>query len=393
VINFVLILGVELKREGRQIKDVMADLKELLRKDHHFGDGRILSSMCTSPHKLAVKAHMQFMEANLGNPDLYPGTKQLEKEVIRILSELFHGQGLAGHMTSGGTEANITALWIARKLSGKREVLFPKSVHFSIIKAIDLLNMVPVEVDLDDDYKLSMDDLEKKVTKDTAAVVGMAGTTELGVIDPIEKISEFCSEKLFLHVDAAFGGFVIPFLNELGAELPNFDFTLNGVSSLNTDPHKMGFSTIPSGVLLYRDEKYLDRITVDAPYLISMKHTTLTGTKASAAVAATYAVLTHLGREGFKNIVKQCMDNTYYLESKVNELGLELAIKPIMNIMGIRLKNPTSIQKKLARLNWFVSKSRFPNCLRIVLMPHVNREVLDKFLPIFERVCRDQGEL
>ena len=206
--------------QGKPTEAVLAELESAIRSNHHFKDGRILSSMCTIPHELAIQAHMKFIESNLGNPDLYPGTKQLEETVIAQLAELFHGRAFAGHMTSGGTEANITALWLARKLSGKREVVFPKSVHFSIQKAIDLLHLTPVPVELDEGFRLSVDEVKDKLTDRTAAVVCMAGTTELGVIDPIEELSEMCVENIFLHVDAAFGGFVIPFLKDLGYDLP-----------------------------------------------------------------------------------------------------------------------------------------------------------------------------
>lgn len=378
---------------GESREMVLTELKQILAKNHHFKSGRVLSSMCTAPHELAVHAHMMFIESNLGNPDLYPGTKHLEKEIISILGDLFHGQNLAGHMTTGGTEANITALWIARKLSGKREVLFPKSSHFSITKAIDLLNMEPVELELDEKYCISLDDVEAKISENTAAIVCMAGSTELGVVDPIDKLSELCTENISLHVDAAFGGFVIPFLTELGYDLPKFDFEVPGVTSLNTDPHKMGLATIPAGVLLYRNEEYLDRITVDAPYLISMKHTALSGTRNSAAVAGTYAVLKHLGRIGFKENVRSCMENTNYLVSRIEELGLEPAITPVMNVLGIKLKNPEKVQHELAKQNWYVSKGRFPSTIRLVMMPHVTRTVIENFLPVFENTCRTMGEL
>ncbi len=386
-------LGDLLNEQGLEIDKVLAELENAFQSDHHFKDGRILASMCTMPHDLAIKAHMKFIETNLGNPDLYPGTKQLEQDVIKILGELLHGKTAAGHMTNGGTESNITALWIAKKISGKSEVIFPKNVHFSIIKAIDLLNLTPVPVELDESYCMSVADVEAKLSDNTAVVVSMAGATELGTIDPIEKLSELCCNKVFLHVDAAFGGFVIPFMNDLGYQLPKFDFELEGVTFISIDPHKMGYSTIPSGALLYRQEGYLDKITVDAPYLISTKHSTLSGTKNSGAVAATYAVLKHLGREGFREIVKKCMENTDYLVSRINELGLELVIKPIMNLICIKLNNPEKVVNELTKQNWFTSKGRYPECLRIVVMPHVTRSVIDEFIPVFEKTCRTLGEL
>lgn len=88
--------------------------------------------------------------------------------------------------------------------------------------------------------------MRKLISGNTVAVVGVAGTTELGRIDPVEELSEICLEEgIHLHVDAAFGGFIIPFLRETGAELPEFDFKLQGVSSITVDPHKMGLAPSP----------------------------------------------------------------------------------------------------------------------------------------------------
>lgn len=386
-------VGVVLDEQGISREKILAELDEAFQRDHHFRDGRILASMCTEPNELAIETHTKFIETNLGNPDLYPGTKELEIQVIKSLGNLLHGNSISGHMTNGGTESNITALWIAKKVSGKREVLFPKNSHFSIIKAIDLLDLKPVKVELDENYCMSVDDVKAKLTDDTAAVVCMAGATELGTIDPIEHISQLCKGDIFLHVDAAFGGFVIPFLKELGYDLPKFDFELPGVSSITIDPHKMGLSTIPAGALLYRREEFLDRITVDAPYLISMKHSTLSGTRNSSAVAATYAVLRHLGREGFRTVVTQCMENTKYCALKVHELGLELVIEPILNVLAIKLAHPEKVVEELAKQNWYVSKGQYPKCLRIVVMPHVTRKVIDEFIPVLEETCRTGGEL
>jgi tyrosine decarboxylase/aspartate 1-decarboxylase len=382
-----------LNKKGLSREDVLNELTLAYRKDQHFKEGRILASMCTAPHELAIEAHTKFIETNLGNPGLYPGTKQLEAEVIKMLGELLHNREIAGHMTNGGTESNITALWIAKKLSGKREVLVPTNTHFSVLKAIDLLHLDHIEVELDDEYNMALGDIESKLSPNTAAVVCMAGATELGGIDPIEDITELCGNDVFIHVDAAFGGFVIPFLVELGYSLPKFDFELTGVSSITIDPHKMGLSTIPAGALLYRQKEFLDKINVDAPYLISLKHSTLSGTRNSAAVAAAYAVLRHLGRDGFREVIKTCMDNTLYLASRVKGFGLELVIEPVMNVLGIKLHDPEKVCSSLASQNWFVSKGRYPKCLRIVVMPHVTRTVLDEFLPAFENTCRSLGEL
>lgn len=377
---------------GADFESVLAELKKASSKDYHFADGRILGSMCTKPIDIAIKAHAMFLEANLGNPGLYPGTVEIENELIFWISKLLHGDGASGFTVGGGTEANITALWIAKKVSGGTEVIFPKSAHHSLQKAADILGLKAIEVGLTDNLQLELSEVESKLSKNTAAVVAMAGTTEFGVIDPIEELGELCSDTI-LHVDAAFGGFVIPFLKDLGHTLPSFDFEIANVDFISTDPHKMGMATIPAGVLLIRDAKHLKKIAVSSPYLTDPRQASLAGTRCSAGAVSAWAAMKFLGREGYRNIVKDCMDTTEYMARRVREIGLDIAMEPIMNIVCINMKAPEKVQFELGKLNWKVSLTREPKCLRIVVMPHVTRKVVDEFMPDLEKVCKGLKEI
>jgi tyrosine decarboxylase/aspartate 1-decarboxylase len=317
---------------------------------------------------------------------------KLEKELIAMVSKLLHGKGASGLTVSGGTEANITALWIAKKVSGKSEVIYPKSAHFSFIKAADILGLKAQEVDLNENFQMDISEVENKLSSNTAAVVGIAGTTEFGVIDPIEELAELCDET-FLHVDAAFGGFVIPFLKDLGYPMPSFDFDVANVDSITIDPHKMGLATIPSGLLLLRNARNLENIAVSSPYLTSPRQASLSGTRCSAGVASAYAAMKFLGMDGYKKIVEECMDTTKYIVGRIKEMGLEIAMEPIMNLVAIKMKSPEDVKKELEKLGWKPSLTRAPKCLRIVVMPHVTREIVDKFLPDLDKVCRELGEI
>jgi len=382
-----------MEEKGISHKQVMEELKKASMEDLHFKDGRILGSMCTKPLSITEEAHSIFLEANLGNPGLYPGTKRLEEEVIRMLSLLLHGKNLPGFMVEGGTEANITALWMARNFTKKKEVIFSKNAHFSLFKACDLLNMKPVEVKTDSAYRMDVEEAEEKISDKTAAVFAVAGSTELGAIDPIESLSELCCEKVFLHVDAAFGGFVIPFLEDLGYKMPPFDFRLKGVSSITIDGHKMGMATIPSSALLFREAKYMKKISVESPYLTSIYHTSILGTRCSAGVASTYAAMRFLGREGYRRIVKKCMDTTHYLAREIKGMGLNLVMEPIMNILGVHLANPEAVHDKLDELGWKTSLGRNPRCLRLVVMPHISMRSAQCLVRDLEAVCKKLGEI
>jgi tyrosine decarboxylase/aspartate 1-decarboxylase len=194
-------------------------------------------------------------------------------------------------------------------------------------------------------------------------------------------------------VDAAFGGFVIPFLKELHYKLPEFDFTLKGVSTISIDSHKMGYSAIPLGTLIIRQKHWLDSISVESPYISCEKQVGILGTRSGAPVAAAYAVAQYLGFGGYKKMVKSCMNVTGYTEKRITELGLDLVIQPTMNVLGIKLKKPGQIVKKLSEQGWRVNKIERLSCIRLVLMPQITKQIIDEFIPVLKKTCEEVGEL
>jgi len=378
---------------GVSKQKVLQELRKAWEEDLHFSDQRILGSMCTEPLPLAAEAHAQFLEVNLGNPAYYKGTWRLEREVMKQLSKMLHGRGAGGFTISGGTEGNITALWLARNVTRRKKVIFGENAHFSVMKAADLLGLKPVRVGLDGQFRIDIGEARRKIDRDTAAVVAVAGTTELGQIDPIEELGEICADRAPLHVDAAFGGFVLPFLEQMGAKVPAWDFRVPGVSSIVLDSHKMGMSTIPGSALLVRRAEHFNKIAVESPYLTSVYQTSLLGTRNSAGVAATYAAMRHLGQEGYCEVVKRCVKATGLIAQRAEEAGLRTAIKPIMNVLGILVKDVGTVQRQLEKHGWRTSTARHPRCLRVVVMPHISLKAAEAFSEDLVDCCRKSGEL
>lgn len=346
--------------------------------------------MCTEPLPIARKAHAMFLETNLGNPGYYKGTWRLERETLRMLEKLLKGNRLGGFTVSGATEGNITALWMARNLTRRKTVVCAETAHFSVQKAADLLGMRCVRIGYDDRYRLNVSELRSRLTRDVAAVVGVAGTTELGQVDPIDEMGEICEDRAWLHVDAAFGGFVLPFL-EGAQDLPGWDFRTRGVSSLVLDAHKMGMATIPASHLLVRHAEHFEQIAVESPYLTSVYQTSLLGTRNSAGVAAAYAAMRSLGREGYRNIVAKCMKNTRTIAARAKEAGLTPAIPPVMNVLALRVRDVESVQRALDARGWKVSTSRIPPAVRIVVMPHITAKRAAEFADDLVAVCKRLG--
>ncbi|MDD4253335.1 tyrosine decarboxylase MfnA [Methanoculleus horonobensis] len=357
-----------MREVGCPEEDLFSFLSSKRRED--LGYRNILSSMCTPPHPVAARAHAMFLETNLGDPGLFPGTAALEDLLVRRLGTLMHHADAGGYATSGGTESNIQALRIAKKQKPVKSpnIVIPASSHFSFMKACDMLGLEMRTVPLDAGFRMDAEAVDGFIDRNTIAIVGVVGTTEYGMVDPIARLSEIALDRdVFLHVDAAFGGMVVPFIDR---PVP-FDFSLPGVSSISVDPHKMGMSTIPAGCLLTRNPEWFACLNVDTPYLTVKRECTLAGTRPGASVAAAVAVLEYLGMDGMRAVVAGCMENTRRLIEGMETLGYQRAVTPDVNVATFSCDRVPA--------GWRVSTTRNSH-MRIVCMPHVTRDVVEQFL-------------
>jgi len=379
--------------EGLSKKNVLRLLKEYLKEDFTYSSGRILGSMCTSPHSFAKRIFIKAIDKNLGDAGLFPGTMKLEQEAIAIIGSLLSKPDASGYIVSGGTEANLMAMWIARNLARKDrpEVIVPESAHFSFDKAANLLGLKLVKIGLDENFQVKTKDVRETINRNTVAIVGIAGSTELGVVDPISELSEIAlNNSVYLHVDASFGGFVLPFLRDLGYNVPDFDFSLKGVCSITIDSHKMGLAPIPAGGILFRDKEYIKSVSIKVPYLSGGEITqgTILGTRSGASAVAVWALLKHMGREGYQRVVKKCMDLTDMIVKRVEKSKkVYLITNPIMNIVGLSSNSlePKQLADGLRKRGWAVSSTQ--THIRLVIMPHLKKKHIIRFLSDLEELA------
>ena len=376
-------------------EDILKELNDFHKLDYKYSEGRILGSMCTEAHPFAKEVYCKFLDTNLGDPGLFKGTKHIENEVIKSIGKLLSLERAYGNIVTGGTEANLMAIRAARNHAKKYKgikngaIIIPSSAHFSFKKAADMLNLKIVEAKLDEHYKIDVESVRRAISENTVAIVAIAGTTELGLIDPIEEISKIAQEhNIYFHVDAAFGGFSIPFLKNLGYEVPVFDFSLDGVCSITVDPHKMGLAPIPAGGIIFRKEEYLQVMAVDSPYLTVKTQSTIVGTRLGASSAATYAIMKYFGKNGYSKLVKSLMDNTYFLKEGLENIGYDVVCEPELNIVAFNHPEIEAyeLSKKLDELGWKVSVAKCPIAIRIVLMNHIKKRHLEELLEDLEKI-------
>lgn len=266
--------------------------------------------------------------------DIYPGIHEMAQASVRMIGALLNASDPAGYITTGGTEANLMAIRLARNLAGidEPEFIVPVSRHYTFDLAAELFNVKLRLVDVNEDYSPRVDQVEDLINERTVALVCSAPEAHLGGIDPVAEFARIAqAHNIYLHVDAAVGGFILPFMRMLGFTVPDFDFTVDGVMSMTADPHKLGLCPRPSGALIVRDAELLERaIPIDKVVIDTL---TASG-RPGSSTAAVWALMKHLGAEGYCDLVRMQLETTKLLAEGVETIeGLRLLRQPACNIV------------------------------------------------------------
>jgi len=375
--------------QGLPKKQILELLSKTLNLDSTYDSGYPVSSMSSTPHKLGIEIYSNTMDRNAGRYYTFQGSEQIEHETLNMIGDLLQINHPYGTSTSGGTESNILAMLAARETSSssiqRPTIIAPETIHSSVEKAAWILGLNLFKTKIDDQYRAIPEEIEQAITSDTIGIFCTAGTTYLGQVDPIPEIASIAdTHQLPLHVDAAFGGFVLPFLKALGYPSPSFDFQNPGVTSISMDPHKMGLAPIPASFLLFRNQEPLQKITMNVPYLLgsSANQRSLLGTRPAGPILATWGIMKHLGRKGYRNIIEICMNNTMLAMNRITEHPkLGVPIQPIMNLLGIQIKGKPlqQIAGAMAHKGWRMALSPIPPTIRMVVMPHLEPDAINAF--------------
>lgn len=373
------------REEGRDEEDVRAELARLCRADHSYAGGSIFNSICSAPLPLSAAVFAERIAANMGDNRVFPSLREIEGRITAMLGELLGHPSASGALVSGGTEANLLAVSAALRARGRGpgrpQILLPQSAHFSFDKIAALLDVELCHAATDGQHRLVVEDLRRRICARTALIVVTAGTSECGAVDDVPAAAQIAQAAgLPLHVDAATGGFLIPFARELGYALPASDFTVPGVTSVTVDPHKYGYAPVPAGYLLFRDPGPMDALRCASHYHGTAPHVALLGTRPGASAAAVYAALAHLGRGGYRRAVGDLFAMRGRLLARLRQRGYALAYEPDLTVIGIRLPDPIAALRALESAGLIASVSRRWRFLRLVLHRHLCDRDLERLL-------------
>ena len=320
---------------GRSHEDILAELHSMAeREDASWENGKVSGSMyCGDKEHYAYldEAFSLFGHMNALQRDVCPSSTRFEGEMIAMGLDLMHADQITdttpgGLVTSGGSGSILHAMLAYREAGSARgitqwNVVKPETAHPAFDKACHLLGIElriaavdPTTVQAD------VDAVSALIDANTVAIIGSACNYGYGTIDPIAELAALALQRnVGMHVDGCLGGFILPFGEMLGFPIPVFDFRIPGVTTISADTHKYGYGLKGTSLLLFRDQSLRNGQYFFQTAWSGGKYCSpgIDGSRSSGLLAASWASMVHLGREGYLKYAKAIFETAYAMQDDV----------------------------------------------------------------------------
>jgi sphinganine-1-phosphate aldolase len=363
---------MNIPQQGLSKEEILNALQALKSRDMDWKAGKVWCYVYDpgqDPAEVTREAYVSYLTENGLDPSVFPSLLKVETDVVRATINLLHGDSEAvGHLTTGGTESIMLAVKTARDKARAEhpeitqpEMVLPKTAHAAFHKAAHYLSVKPVMVDIDPQtFKVRAGDVERAITSNTILVVASAPSYSQGVIDPIAEVGRIAQDRnLLFHVDACVGGLHLSFMRKLGYDVPNFDFTVPGVTSISTDLHKYGYAAKGCSAIMYRSKairKYQIFASTDTTGY-TLINPTMLSSKTGGPMAGAWAIFNFLGEEGYKKIVQDVQEATKRLIDGVNSIeGLQVLGNPAMCMFSFKsdVINVYQLADEMNSRGWYI---------------------------------------
>jgi sphinganine-1-phosphate aldolase len=371
-----------LPERGSDPDDVLADLRALKERDVRWQEGRAFTlAYHAGDDVLALQrqAYAELATENALNTDAFPSLRIVQAEVVDIVTSWLHGgTEAAGYMTSGGTESILMAVLAARERGraergvGQPNIVLPSSAHAAFEKACHYFGVESRRVAVRDDWRADVDAMADAVDDGTVLLVVSAPQYPQGVIDPITDVAMLAADRdISCHVDACMGGVTLTYLARLGHEVPAWDFAVPGVTSISVDLHKYGYTAKGASVIVHRTKRLRRYQTFVTDNWLGGVYASsgVLGTKSGGAMAAAWAVMRHLGDDGYLRLTESARRATLELAAGVEATaGLCLRADPEVTLLAFGATDPEvldvyAVADALWRRGWYVDRQGPPPSL------------------------------
>ena len=354
------------------------------------------------------KDHIEFLnkvyalnsQSNPLHTDIFPSATKFEAEIVSMVANMM-GQGrtpdgaeIVGCVSSGGTESILLAMKTYRDRAREEkgitapEMILCTTAHTAFDKASHYFGIKQIRIEVKDDYTVDVEAVRRAINKNTIVMVGSAPSFPHGVVDDIAALSNMALEQgIGFHTDSCLGGFIIPFAEKLGYNVPVIDFRLPGVTSMSVDTHKYGYAAKGTSVVLYRSatlRHYQYYTTTEWPGGLYFSPT-IAGSRPGALSAACWASLLSVGEDGYLQATKAILETADYIRKELQAIPeLEIMGNPLW-IFALKSKVDTlniyEVLDQMAARRWSLNGLHKPSCFHIALtLRHTQPGVAERFV-------------
>lgn len=386
---------------GRDESEVLAELSEMsTEEDKYWETGKCSGTMYCGDHDhyaFMNEAFGKFAHMNTLQRDMCPSATRFEGEIIAMTLDLLNAGAVedsepVGLVTSGGSGSIAHAVLAyrdhARQERGieKPNFIKPETGHPAFDKACHLFGVELRTVPVDPDTTLAdLDAIAAAVDDNTVAMMGSACNYGYGTIDPIAELSDLALERgIGLHVDGCLGGFILPWGEQLGYDIPSFDFRHPGVTSISADTHKYAYGFKGTSVLAFRDKALRNSQYFYLPDWTGGKYCSpgMDGSRSNGLIAATWAAMVRLGKEGYLKYARAIFETAFAMQDSVKR-------HPELQVIG----NPTfcfsftsdefdiyHVNDFMRTRGWRFNGQQYPNAIHMaVTRPQTQPGVVEAF--------------
>lgn len=389
-----------LPEKGRPWSEIDSEMLSLGEHDVDWRSGRAAVYVFHAGEEVldvAKKAYALYQSENGLGPAAFPSLVRMEGDVIGMgLGLLQAPDGACGNLTSGGTESILMAVKTCRDQAAARgidpvgaEIVVPYSAHLAFDKAVGYFGLEIKRVPVGADLRADVDAMADAISDRTIMLVGSAPCFPYGLIDPIDALSTLAVERgLWLHVDACVGGYFNPFARMNGIDVEPFDFSLPGVSSISADLHKYGYAAKGASTIFHRSEaqRAFQLFECDSWPAGLMRTPTAAGTRPGGAIAAAWAVMNHLGIDGYRQKAREVVEARERIEAVVADAP-ELAVigTPKLGLIAYGMAEGCDdfgifdVWARLKTRGWFTGVVTEPRGIHLMLSP-AHLRVVDEYV-------------
>ncbi len=393
-----------LGKSGRDVDDVIAELTDKRANDVRWADGKTFGMVYNGGpgvHAVADQAARLYLHENALNTQAFPSLGAIQREVVNWTADLLHGSDLeegpaAGFLTSGGTESILCSVLAARERAAAErgitepEIVLAESAHAAFHKAAHNFGLTVRKAPVRADWTADVDAMAELVGPNTAVVVGSAPQYPQGVQDDIPAIAALAeSVGANCHVDACMGGFVLPFAEMLGREVKPWDFRVPGVTTISADIHKLGYAPKGVSVVLHRTKqsrKY-QTFVFDGWLGGFYASPNMQGTRSGLPMACAWAVIAHLGIDGYVDLTRQTLENADRFRAGVADIdGIQVLGDGQFHLVALAADpafqpeiDMFALGDALLERGWFHDRQTPPDSLHSTIS-NTNTGVIDDYL-------------